>query len=90
MWNARALLFGDATSKIRKQKIKEVAYLCQHNSIVAIFESHGDETSILCALERYVRTHVIFSSHPRVGGIVHKGMGGVVILIHKDILGSFT
>ena len=59
MWNARALMFGTASSSIRKQKMCELAHICKSNSLVGVFESHGNPVALENEIRKHVKSHVV-------------------------------
>ena len=78
-------MFGNPSSKIRKQKIQEVVNLCKSNSLVGIFEAHGSKAAI-DMLVKQIKSHVVLSFPCKEKGSYVYGKGGIIILIHKSLV----
>ena len=79
-------MHGNANSKLRKQKLKELATLCSQYSLVGIVECHGLTTSLLQSIQIYIRSHYLFHSPTTGADVERPGTGGVAILLNFRLL----
>ena len=78
-------MFGTASSSIRRQKMFELNLICKSNSVIGVFESHGNPVALVNEIRKYIKSHVVLSFPCKEKGVILPNTGGVVILIHKKL-----
>ena len=72
---------------LETHRIHDIWFSNKNNSIVRIFESHGDPIKIRQALAM-IKSHAIMPYPVTVDGVSVPGSGGTVVSIHKKFVSS--
>ena len=83
-------MYGKANSNVRKNKIKELAFLCKQYPFISITECHGGTVELEQTLNRFISSHYLFHSPVLRNGVPHPGSGGVAILIRRELLTGYS